>query len=117
MCCILLRKQGCSTSPTALSGNVQSNPCPLAARNDINQPALLPVSIVTVHLVTTLSNGQCFTHALRYSLATYLKRELSFHDIFNKVKNEATVNEANYTVFFACIVDSLYSLARQHFDL
>ena len=54
---------------------------------------------------------------MRYSLATYLKREYSYHDILKRVKSEATVNKANYTPFFAGIVDSLHSLAKQHFDL
>ena len=93
-----------------LSGNAQSNPGPLAASNNINQSALLPVSLVTVRLVTTSSDRHCFIHALRYSLATYLKREYSYHDILNRIKNEATVNEANYTAFFAGTVDSLRSL-------
>ena len=35
----------------------------------------------------------------------------------NKVKNEGTVNEANYIAFFAGTADSLRSLARQYFDM
>ena len=100
-----------------LSGNVQSNLGPLAASYNINQPALLPVSIVTVCLVTASFDGHCFIHALKYSLATYLKHEHSYRDILNRVNNEATVNEANYTAFIAGIVDSLRSLAKQYFDL
>ena len=100
-----------------LSGNIQSNPGSLAANNNINRNALLPFSIVTVHLVTTLSDRHCFIHALRYSLATNLKCEYLYHDILNRVKNKTTVNEANYTAFFAGTIDSLSSLTRQYFDL
>ena len=72
-----------------LSGYVQSNPGPLASSNNINQPTLLPVFIVTVSLVTTSSDGHCFIHALRYSLAKYLKREYSYHDILNREKKRS----------------------------
>ena len=58
-----------------LSGNVQSNSSHLAASNNIIQPVLLPVSIVTIRLMTILSDGYCFIHSLRYSLAKYLKCE------------------------------------------